>query len=324
MGGRRVLRLAVALLAPASLHGAPAPEAPAPSIELRPESVRMGAFYAGTTVQVEGSTPPGTEVLVVIRGAEESELFNRKARVGPVWVNVDRVHVTRVPSLFLRLGGGDLRSLLDPASIEAYLLDDSALKGRMGCRVHCKCRVGGPAPASGSDGQCPTGVEPDEAFADLIRNSYMSLKAEEGTFQVHPDAVRVVESGSGATRYAAEVDWPRKARPGSYEVEVLACRDRTVVGRASAVLQVVEVGFPARVGAMAERHSSTYGLAAILAAVLAGFAMDALVHRRRRPSGRGRDPRPPPPAGREPEPVARTSSEEQAEPVGSAGGSRRR
>ena len=141
-----MLRLAMALLAPAGLHGAPASSPPAPSIELSPQSVQMGAFYAGARVRIEGTTPPGTDVVVVIRGAEEAELFNRKARVGPVWVNVDRVHVTRVPSLFIRLGGGDVRSLLDPAGVEAYQLDDSAIEKRMSCRVHCKCRVGGPTP----------------------------------------------------------------------------------------------------------------------------------------------------------------------------------
>jgi hypothetical protein len=319
-----VLRLALALLAPASLYGGAAAGPSAPSIELSPESVQMGAFYTGAKVRIEGTTPLGTDVVVVIRGAEEAELFNRKARVGPVWVNVDRVHVTRVPSLFLRLGGGDIHSLLEPAGIEAYQLDDFAIRKRMSARVHCKCRADGPAPpGSGPARLCPTGVEPDEGFAEQIRSSYLTLKAEEGTFQTHPDAVRVVDSGSGVTRYAAEVDWPRKARPGSYEVEVLACRERAVIGRSSAVLQVVEVGFPARVGALAKTHPSAYGLAAVLAAVLAGFAMDTLVHRRRRPSGRARGPKPPPPPASRPEPVADASAEQQAEPAGSAGGSRR-
>lgn len=320
----RVLGLAVAFLAPVSLHGAPASRSPAPSIELSPETIRMGAFYAGARVRIEGTTPPGTDVVVVIRGTEEAEFFNRKARVGPVWVNVDRVHVAGVPSLFLRLGGGDVHALLDPASIEAYQLDDSAIESRMSCRSHCKCRAGAPTPhGSAPAAPCPTGVEPDAGYAELLRSSYLALKAQEGTFQVHPEAVRVADSAARVRRYTAELDWPRKARPGSYRVEALACRERAVIGRSSAVLQVVEVGFPARVGALAETHPGAYGLAAIVAAVLAGLAMDTLVRRRRRPPGHVRGPKPPAPAAREPEPVEQTSSEEQAEPVGSAGARRR-
>jgi hypothetical protein len=89
-----------------------------------------------------------------------------------------------------------------------------------------------------------------------------------------------------------------------------------VVGRSAAVLEVVEVGFPARVGALARTHPTAYGLAAVLAAVIGGFAMDTLVRRRRRTGAARRPKPPPPPASRAPEPVEELSSEEQAEPVG--------
>jgi hypothetical protein len=221
-----------------------------------------------------------------------------------------------VPSLFLRLGGGDVHALLDPASIDEHQLDDSAIKSRMICRIHCRGRAETPAP-------CATGVEPDEGQAELIRTSYLALKAQEGTFQVHPDAVRLAESPEGVTSYSAEVDWPRKARPGSYRVEAFACRDRSVLGRSSTVLRVEEVGFPARVGALAEAHPTAYGAAAVLAAVLAGLAMDTLVRRRRR-SGVARRPKPPPPAAPRPAgPIEGPSGDERAEPVETVGAGRR-
>ncbi len=272
--------LPVALLASAGLHGALGPGPPAPTIRLSPETVRMDAFYSGTKVQIEGTAPPGTDVLVVIRGPEESLFLNRKARVGPVWLNVDRVHVAGVPSLFLRLGAGDLHALLDQASIEAYQLDDSAIKSRMSCRIHCRCRADEATRAGADPAPACMGVQPDEAVSELIRTSYLALKAQEGTFRTWPDAVRVAGSAAGVTRYQAEVDWPRKARPGSYRVEVLACRDRSVLGRVTAVLPVVEVGLPARMGALARTHPAPYGMAAVLAAVIAGLAVDCLARRR--------------------------------------------
>jgi hypothetical protein len=318
---RLALGLAVALLSSAGLRGAPT--APAPSIRLSPETIRMGAFYGGARLRMEGTTPSGTDVVIVIRGAEEAEFFNRKARVGPVWLNVDRVHVTGAPSLFLRLGGGDIRSSLDAASVEAHQLDDSAIKGRMSCRIHCEPTDGAerrsPAPAT----PCATGVEPDGAYAELIRSSYLALKTQEGTFLVHPDAVRVAESAAATTRYAAEVDWPRRARPGSYLVEALACRGRSVLGRSSTTHRVVEVVFPARVGALARTHPTAYGAAAVLAAVMAGLAVDMLVRRRRRPGAPRRPKTPSPGAPHAHETVESPSSDERAEPVGTVGGERR-
>jgi hypothetical protein len=316
--------LALALLVPAAARSAPALEAPAPSVRLSPGAVRMGAFYSGATVHIEGEAPPGTAVLVVIRGPEEAQFFNRKERVGPVWLSVDRVHVTRVPSLFVRLGGGDVRSLLDEASIEAFQLDESAIERRMNVRSHCKCRPGQATPAdAGPAPPCPTGVEPDERHLELIRRSYLALKRQEGIYQVLPDAVRATPSADGGTLYSADLDWPRRARPGDYRVEVFACRDRAVVGRASATLPVVTMGIPARIGELARSHPTAYGAFAILAAVITGLTMDSLV-RRRRPRGVGRGPKaPPPPAPRRPEAAAGPPKAEGAEALEEVGTSRR-
>jgi hypothetical protein len=296
--------MAFAVLASAAPRSAPALEPPAPSIRLSPDAIRMGTFYRGATVRVEGEAPPGTAVLVVIRGPEEAQFFNRKGRVGPVWLSVDRVHVTRVPSLFVRLGGGDVRSLVDEASVEALELDESAIQRRMSVRIHCRCGSGAATPAGASPASpCPTGVEPDERQLELIRASYLALKRQEGIYQVLPDAVRTTASADGATLYSAEVDWPRRARPGAYQVEVFACRDRAVVGRASAVLPFVQAGIPARIGELARSHPTAYGAFAILAAVITGLTMDSLV-RRRRPRGVGRGPRAGPPSPpRRPEPA---------------------
>jgi len=267
----------------------------------------MGTFYGGARVRVEGEAPSGSEVIVVIRGPEETEYFNRKERVGPVWLSVDKVHVTRVPSVFVRLASGDVHSLLDEATVDGHQLDESALERRMSVRSHCQC-AGGRSAGSGSPPACTTGVEPEEPLLERIRASYLALKRQEGTYQVLPEAVALSASPGGGTLYTTEVDWPRRARPGDYRIEVLACRDGAVVGRASTTLPVVKAGAPARIGEFASSHPMAYGAFAVLAAAMTGLAMDSLV-RRRRPRGVGRrgprlPPSPPPlppPAAAEPE-----------------------
>ena len=116
-----------------------AAQASAPSLKLSPETIQMGAFYNGAKVRIEGTAPAGSQVLVVIRGDENDEFFNKKGRVGPIWVNTDRIHVTAAPSLFLSFSSADVSSLLDRTSIEAYQLDEQAIKNRLACRSHCKC-----------------------------------------------------------------------------------------------------------------------------------------------------------------------------------------
>lgn len=280
-GTRTLLYIALGLLSVAAGHSY-AGQASTPSIKLSPGTVRMGTFYNGARVRVEGTVPADSEVLVVIRGEERDEFFNKKGRVGPIWVNTDRIHVTRVPSLFLSFSSRDVNSILDRASIEAYQLDESAIKNRMCCRSHCKCSTTKLLAMSGSRPAC-TGTEPDPAYQELIRNNYVALKAREGSYEACLNTVRIADSNEGR-HYSLDLDWPRTAPPGLYRVEVFACRNSVVMAQSSAILQVVEVGFPAQIAALAEAQPLKYGSTAVLVAVLAGFAIDALTSRLRRRS----------------------------------------
>ncbi|MBZ5612787.1 MAG: TIGR02186 family protein [Acidobacteriia bacterium] len=260
------------------------------SVKVSPEGIQMGAFYDGAKMRIEGAAPSGSQVLVIIRGEEHDELFNKKGRVGPIWVNTDRIHVAFTPSLFLSFSGADVTTFLDPASIEAYQLDEQAIKNRLASRSHCKCSTTVRHHTwFGAIAKC-AGVEPDPKYQELIRNNYLALKSGEGRYQTHLDAVRMTNAGldrtAGDSRYSVNFDWPRSAPPGSYDVEVYACQNRKVAARTTTRLQVVEVGFPARMDALSSGHPLGYGLLAILAAVVAGFTIDALTVRLRRRSWR--------------------------------------
>ena len=236
-----------------------------PSIRLSPDTIRVGAFYGGADIKVEGSVPPGSKVLVVVRGDEKDEVFNRKGRVGPLWINTDKLHIGGAPRLFLSYG--DVSTVLDRASIEKYQLDQAAIKSRIECRSQKK-------------------AAPEPQDRELIRTNYIALKQDEGSYQTHPDAVAVKDSADSAL-YDVNVAFPKKAPPGSYQVEVYACQNQTVVARSTAVLKVAEVGFPAGVFALSRAHALLYGLIAVLAAAFGGFTTDAIMSRfRRRPSYR--------------------------------------
>ncbi len=242
-----------------------AAQASSPSIRISPDTIRVGAFYGGADLKIEGAVPPGSKVLVVVRGDEKDEVFNRKGRVGPIWVNTDKLHIGGAPRLFLSYG--DVSTLLDRASIEKYQLDPAAIKSRIECRSH-------------------KNVKSDPQDRELIRTNYIALKQDEGSYQTHPDAVAVKDSADSAL-YNVNVAFPKKAPPGSYQVEVYACQNQTVVARGTAVVKVAEVGFPAGVFALSRAHALIYGLIAVLAAAFGGFTTDAIMSRfRRRPTYR--------------------------------------
>jgi putative transmembrane protein Alph_Pro_TM len=288
-GLRRLLMLAlVGCMIPAFVpcgFGLPSAEQDTVSLKLSPGQVRMGAFYNGSRMRIEGTAPAGSRVLVVIRGEEKDEIFNRKGRVGPIWLNTDKVHITNVPALFLSYGSDDVRSLLDGAVVDQYQVDEAAIKQRMSCRVHCKCTLT-KTHSAGSKHLACTGVEPDARDGELLRANYLKLKADEGSYQTFPRAVRMAADAAGGARYSLEFLWPRKAPPGTYQVAVYAVRNRAIIAQAGTQLPVVEVGFPAFMARLASEHPWFYGLLAVVAAVVAGFGIDAIAVQLRKPRRR--------------------------------------
>ncbi len=279
-----VLCCAGQALAAQPAPGARPPLAPVPAttLKLTPQTIEMGAFYNGAPIRMEGVVPRGSQVIVIVRGETKDEMFNRKGRVGPIWINVDKVHVTGTPSLFLRFSSEDMHMFLDRKTIDAYELDELSVKERM----HIRTSKG----------------EPNEEYRELIENSYLDLKKKDLTYRRVANRAHIVEDGELA-HYTVAFNWPKSAPPGRYQIEVYACRDRTVVGQAKTTLRLVEVGFPAFMVSLAHEHPWEYGLLAVFAAVCAGFGIDAVASRLRRPA-RVRPPKvlvpvPQPGAGRE-------------------------
>jgi uncharacterized protein (TIGR02186 family) len=245
---------AVILVSPASLVAGLTAERLHPTLRLTPEVIEIGTFYSGPQVRIEGTVEDGSKPVVVIRGADVTEVFNKKGRVGPIWVNTGEVHISGVPSLFLSFSAEPVSSFLDRATIEEYQLDEAAIKRQMR-------------------------VEPKAADREVIQTNYLALKTQMGSYALINDGVKMGQPAAATVPYVVDFVWPRKAPPGTYEVRLYECRDGFVVGQASAPLQVVEVGFPARIAFLAKERAYLYGAVAVMVAVLAGFGIDFLATR---------------------------------------------
>lgn len=243
-----------------------------PPPTLTPPTIAMGAFYHGAHVRIQGIAPLDCGVLVVIRGAEKDEFLNRKGRVGIIWLNADRIHVKQAPSVFLNFSSGNLSSLLDRATLDEYQLDEPALRKRIHCLCHCKCKLTG----TNTMQTCVRGMEPDPFYAELLRTGFLNLKENEGSYGQSPGTVRLASNANLGTEYLLNFQWPRKASPGEYAVEIYACRDRKVIAHSATTLELVEVGFPAYVADLASKSPWVYGSGAVLIAMFAGFGIDAL------------------------------------------------
>ena len=220
------------------------------TFKVKPAEIQVGPFWGGEMVRVEGLVAADAKVVVLVRGQGREETFNRKGRVGPIWVNTGKVHVSGVPSLFLRFTSGALKSFLGREAIEKHQLDEASIRHQMR-------------------------IEPERDH-DLILANWLTLKARDGTFAIVRDGVRMGAPGPAGVPYSVEFSWPKKAPPGPYEVSVYECCNQEVTRSASIPLPVVKVGFPAWLSGIAADRAALYGVVAVLAAALAGFGIDFL------------------------------------------------
>jgi uncharacterized protein (TIGR02186 family) len=247
-------RMIACLLVPAGLGWAVSLAGQTPTtIAVRPDAVRIGAFYAGADLEVSGLLPAGAQAIVVVRGPDAEERFNTKGRFGPIWANAGGVRISGVPSLFLAFSSRPVALLLARAQVDRRQLDERAIEAQMK-------------------------VEPPARDRREVRANYLKLKAGQGMLRVEEGSVRVQERGD-RTAYAVSFRWPKKAPPARYTVTAFAVRDGAIVGEASAELPVTTAGVPARLADLARQRATLYGILCVLAATLAGLGIDFIASR---------------------------------------------
>jgi uncharacterized protein (TIGR02186 family) len=223
-------------------------------LRVAPDVIHMGTFYGGMDVTITGTAARGDQVVVVIRGADVEEVLNRKARVGPIWVNQGKVHISGVPSLFLSFSSQPIDKILGREVIDAHQLDESAIRKQM----H---------------------VSPEAYDQPVIRENFLKMKTNQNIYEVQAGRLEMGTPGPAGTPFTVAFRWSKKAPPGLYTVSAYECRDGAVAGELKATLKVDEVGFPAWMAHMAKDRAALYGAFAVIVALLAGLGIDFVASR---------------------------------------------
>jgi hypothetical protein len=226
-------------------------------VRITPEIIRMGAFYGGATVRVEGVTGLEEKIIVVVRGPNVKEVFNQAGRIGPIWANIGKVTISEVPSLLLVFSSIPVAYCLPRAVIDQYGLDLVAVKKQM--RIECK-----------------------KADYGQVAEDYLAYKGKQGSYQLVSGTFRMTAADPGGpsyTSYTLDFALPRSATPGLYQIRVLECREGKIVASSDVPLSVVEVGFPAMISWLASQRSSYYGILSVLVALFAGLGIDFVAAR---------------------------------------------
>lgn len=263
---RSAWRRAAILTAAALLGLASAGRVESPQVTVDPPQLRVATFSGQQYILITVRVAPDATPIVVIRRPDAEAVFNRKVRVGPIWLNSGRVHITGVPALLLCFSPVPIDTLLQRADIDRYQLDARAVRQAL----H---------------------VEPAEFDAPAIRDSYLALRQGDESYRFADRGDDLFEAGEEPGWYAVRLPWPMRAPTAMYEVTLYECREGRVTSTATAPFEVARTGLAAWLAAQATDHAPFYGAVAVAVAISLGFGIDFLVtFFRRRGARHGRRP----------------------------------
>jgi len=214
---------------------------------VKPDLVRIGAFYNGTRVNLSAEIPRGCDVIVEVTGRDMEEAVVQKVRRFGLWMNGAKIVVRGAPSLYLAMSSEP--ALLTSPSVGA-LWGYEALKKRV--------------TFSGNIKETETG---------RVFKEFLQLKESLQLYGVFPGALEVSSSSGNRLTVRGSFKLTSNVTPGSYQVSLSVIQKGERLFRESVPLKVVMVGFPELVYRMAKKHAVAYGFLCIAIAALAGLVV---------------------------------------------------
>lgn len=246
MAGIGILRV---LALTALLTGATAAHAADPLVaDLSKHLVAITTGFAGTDVllfgaveEVAGTT--GSDVVVVVRGPNRSEIVRRKARTIGIWMNSGVAEVADAPSFYRVAATRPLREIAAPAVLERHQIGLDSL--------HLDIRS-----------------RDRKADAGQYRQALLRLKQTQGLY-----GDRVQDIGFLSNRlFRTDVHFPANVPVGTYLVEVYLIAGGEVLSAQTTPLVISKIGLGADLYDFAHQQAALYGIIAILLAASAGWA----------------------------------------------------
>lgn len=212
--------------------------------DLSDHLIAITTGFTGTSVVLFGATDGPGDVVIVVRGPERDMVVRRAHRIAGIWINTRQLTFAGVPSYYAVFSNRPLDDVV-PESVQAL-----HQIGLANLRMQ---------PAA------PTALAPEEV-ADF-RNALVEDERRAGIY--NEDAGKV--SFLGDRLFRATVDFPSNVPTGTYFIEVLLIRDKTVISGQTTPLVVSQIGIDADIGEFARRRALLYGIVAVAVAAMAGY-----------------------------------------------------
>jgi uncharacterized protein (TIGR02186 family) len=241
------LRAALMMLVIVMALAPRAAQAQALVADLSDHLIAITAGFSGTKVLLFGAIEGDGDIVVVLRGPATTTSVRRKARVAGIWVNRREITYGNVPALYYISSSRPITEITTPSVRQRHQIGVENLRFTATTRY---------------------GQDMLQDFrAGLIRN-----KTNEGLFAVGSGQVSFL----GQRLFRTEIYLPPNVPPGSYTVETLLLRNGQVAAAQTTPMIVSKVGLGADVYEFAHYQAASYGILAVILAVLAGWTAGAV------------------------------------------------
>lgn len=218
--------------------------------DLSSHLVAITTGFTGANILLFGAVEGPGDVVVTVRGPAQDEVVRRKLRVAGIWINGPEVRFRGVPVFYAALSSRPLQDVVTPELAELHQIGADHLAIRA------------------ESSRTPAEIA-------VFRNALIRTKERQGLYLSGTDRIAFL----GARLFRVNLVFPGNVPTGSYTVEALLIRDGAVVSAQTTPLYISQAGVSADVYEFAQRHSSLYGIAAILVAVATGWLAGAVFRR---------------------------------------------
>ena len=215
--------------------------------QANPALVRITLGYHGLPVEIKGNSAPGDDVIVKVSSLPEDLHLKYKGKAGGIfWMKLGTLIFQHAPSVYLLSSSSPINTTLSPEIRGQNIIGLDALQRRIG--------------VSAEHGPLP----PGDWFAQLL-----AFKKRDKVYASTEGNVILDPQGG----YSLSLDWPYKAAPGKYKIEVYTAHHGMLTGSATSEMSVEMTGVVKQISDMSFNKRGTYGLIAIVVALVVGFAV---------------------------------------------------
>ena len=251
------MRARLALLLPAMLLTSAAgepmlvPDVSQREVQIQYSFTGADLLLFGAIIYPDGRPPKKpADILVVLKGPDQSIMMREKQKVAGIWINADSVRFRSAPSFYAIASSRPIPKLVDERTQAIYELGLNSLQL---------------SPASSA----PT------AEQDRFARGLVDLKRRSGLYFEAPGAVEITDG----VLYRARVTIPARVPVGRFTAETFLIRDGRVLAAATRNIDIRKSGFERFVARSAQRSSIAYGLVAVALSVLFGWSAGYIARR---------------------------------------------